>query len=149
MHRLYKRYRVIIITLCALLLFRVAGELTTYYLYKNMDYYHVIPGSYNRALSDSLQYALLHTGIEISEINAMVYDSVEGSKYHYIACSLKLKENYLSDDETERGMKRIILTKIFEMFPPDVYAGKIKFEYKSFLQRKVTLVPLHYSQLKI
>jgi hypothetical protein len=113
-----------------------------------MDDYHVIPGSYNRALSDSLRKALLHTEIEFSEIKAIVYDSVEGSNYHYIECSLNLKENYLSDDETERGMTRIILTKIFEMFPPVLYPGKIKFEYKSFLHNKVTMVPLHYNQLK-
>jgi hypothetical protein len=129
-------------------LFTVAGKLTTYYWFKDMDDYHVIPGSYNRALSDSLQKVLFRTRIKISEVKAMVYDSVQGSRYHYIECRLKLEENYLTDDDTEKEMRRIILTKIFEMFPPDLYTGKIKVEYKGFLHSKVAMFPVDSNQLK-
>lgn len=147
--QIYKRYRNIIIATVTLLMFKIAAELSTYYSFKYMDDYQVIPGSYNQALSDSLSNALLHTKIKFDEIKVKVYDSVAGSSYHYIEGRLKLKENYLSDDEIRIKMKRKILTKIFEKFPPDLYTGKIETEYKGFLSSKVILFPIDTVQLKL
>ena len=79
MQGLFKRYKKVIIIAGVFFLFRLAGELTTYYGFKFMDDCQVISGSYNRALSDSIQNALLHTKIKFAEIKVMVYDSVTGS----------------------------------------------------------------------
>lgn len=148
MQRLFNRYKVIIIIIVAYIVVTIAGNVTSYYAFENMDDYQVITNSYNRDLSDSLRNALLHTGIKVLEIKAMVYDSIKGSSYHYVVCSLKLKENYLTDEATEKEMRRTILTRIFEMFPPDLYTGKIRVEYKGVLNKKVTMFPLHINQLK-
>jgi hypothetical protein len=148
MSNLRKKYWAVIIGISAWFLFSKLGDWTADYQNKNMDDYVVIPGSYNPASSDSLRNALLHIEFEFAEIKAMVYDSVKGSSYHYIECNFKLNKNYLSDAQTEKKMRHTILNKIFEMFPPDLYTGKMKFEYEHNLSSKVIMVSIHYNQIK-
>ena len=79
----------------------------------------------------------------------MVYDSVEGSSYHYIDISLKLKKNYLSNARTQKKMKHTILKKIFEIFPPDLYTGKMQLFFKDFWRGKGIVVAVDYNQIKL
>lgn len=149
MQNVRKKYWIVIISIAAFFLVTKLAEWTAADQYKNYDDYVVIPGSYNRMLSDTLRNVILQTEYEIAEIKAMVYDSVEGSSYHYIDISLKLKKNYLSNARTQKKMRHTILKKIFEIFPPDLYTGKMQLSYEDFWRGKGIVVAVDYNQIKL
>lgn len=149
MQNVRKKYWIIIISIVAFLGVTKLAEWTTADQYKNYDDYVVIPTSYNRTLSDTLRNIILNTEYEIAEIKTMVYDSVEGSSYHYIDISLKLKKNYLSNARTQKKMRHTILKKIFEIFPPDLYTGKMLLSYEGLLKGKWIVVAVDYNQIKL
>lgn len=149
MQNLRKKHWTVIICILAFFLVTKLAEWTAADQYKNYDDYVVIPDSYNRMLSDTLRNTILHTEYEIAEIKAVVYDSVEGSSYHYIDISLKLKKNYLSNARTEKKMRHTILKKIFEIFPPDLYTGKMQLSYEGLFKGKGEVVAVDYNQIKL
>lgn len=60
-----------------------------------------------------------------------IYDEIENSELKYISLILRLKENYLADDDSYRELESATMPLLLSKFPESTFVGRIQFVYQS------------------
>jgi uncharacterized RDD family membrane protein YckC len=90
------------------------------------------------ALKDLLKDSLGHFMIP----DVRVYDSVKNEKLKYISVIMRLKENYLGNDELYEDLHTQTIDLIYSRIPKETFTGQVKFFYKSegYFKSRTSLV---------
>ena len=71
-----------------------------------------------------------------------VYDTIKNSKLKYVSTIVRLKENYIANDEDYEQLHAMTTNVIYSMFPKESFTGQIKYVYQSggqFQSRATTI----------
>lgn len=71
-----------------------------------------------------------------------VYDSVKNKNLKYISTILRLRENYIDDDNSYNQLHEISTNLIYSKFPKKSFTGQIKYVYQGdgqFQSRETTI----------
>jgi uncharacterized RDD family membrane protein YckC len=86
--------------------------------------------SYNQTESKELEKLLTDSLGQYLTPDIKIYDTVKNSNLKYISTILKLKENYLEDDNTYRQLESATETLIYSKFPKETFTGQIKYIFQ-------------------
>jgi uncharacterized RDD family membrane protein YckC len=86
--------------------------------------------SYNQTESKELEKILTDSLGQYLTPNIKIYDTVRNSNLKYVSTILKLKENYLEDDNTYRQLESATETLIYSKLPKETITGQIKYIFQ-------------------
>jgi uncharacterized RDD family membrane protein YckC len=86
--------------------------------------------SYNKAESKELEKLLNDSLGQYLTSDIRIYDTVRNSNLKYVSTILKLKENYLEDDNTYRQLESATETLIYSKLPKETITGQIKYIFQ-------------------
>lgn len=86
--------------------------------------------SYNQKESKELEKLLTDSLGQYLTPDIKIYDTVKNSNLKYVSTILKLKENYLEDDDAYRQLESATETLIYKKFPKETMTGQIKYIFQ-------------------
>jgi uncharacterized RDD family membrane protein YckC len=86
--------------------------------------------SFNQAESKELEKLLTDSLGQYLTPDIRIYDTVRNSNMKYVSTILKLKENYLEDDNTYRQLESATETLIYSKFPKETFTGQVKYIFQ-------------------
>jgi uncharacterized RDD family membrane protein YckC len=97
------------------------------------DWYRTIYSktSYNQSESAALEKLLTDSLGQYLVPDIRIYDTVRNENLKYISVILKLKENYLNDEETYTKLKAQTVELIYSEFPRQTFMGHLQYTYRS------------------
>jgi uncharacterized RDD family membrane protein YckC len=98
--------------------------------------------SYNQAESKELEKLISDSLGQYLAPDIKVYDTVKNAKLKYVSTILRLKENYIADDESYEQLHEMTTNLIYSRFPKESFTGQIKYVYQSsgqFQSRATTI----------
>lgn len=98
--------------------------------------------SYNQAASKNLERLLTDSLGQYFIADIRIYDTIKNKNLKYISAILKLKENFLENDNSYRQLNDVTLNLIYSKFPKETFTGQLKFIYQAsgqFQSRSTTM----------
>ena len=98
--------------------------------------------SYNQTASKELEKLIIDSLGQYLAPDIKVYDTVKNEKLKYVSTILRLKENYIANDEDYEQLHAMTTNVIYSMFPKESFTGQIKYVYQSggqFQSRATTI----------
>lgn len=98
--------------------------------------------SYNQTESKELEKLISDSLGQYLTPDIRVYDTVKNESVKYISTILKLKENYIAEDNSYRQLHKMTTSLIYSKFPTETFTGQIKYVYQSsgqFQSRSTTI----------
>lgn len=98
--------------------------------------------SYNQAESKELERLIVDSLGQYMTPDIQVYDSVKNENLKYVSTILKLKANYIADDNSYDELHTMTTGLIYSKFPKETFTGQIKYVYQAkgqFLARTTTI----------
>jgi hypothetical protein len=86
--------------------------------------------SFNQTESKELEKLLTDSLGQYLIPDIRIYDTVRNSNLKYVSTILKLKENYLEDDNTRRQLESATETLIYSKFPKETFTGQAKYIFQ-------------------
>lgn len=86
--------------------------------------------SFNPTESKELEKLLTDSLGQYLTPDIRIYDTVKNSNLKYVSTILKLKENYLEDDNTYRQLESATETLIYSKLPKESITGQIKYIFQ-------------------
>lgn len=87
--------------------------------------------SYNATESKELEKLIADSLGQYLTPDIRVYDTVKNESLKYISTILKLKENYIADDNSYNQLHDMTTTLIYSKLPKETFTGQIKYVYQS------------------
>jgi uncharacterized RDD family membrane protein YckC len=87
--------------------------------------------SYNQSESKDLEKLLTDSLGQYLTPDIKIYDTVKNSNFKYISTILKLKENYIEDDDTYRQLENKTENLIYSKFPKETFTGQINYVFQA------------------
>jgi Rad3-related DNA helicase len=87
--------------------------------------------SYNQSESKDLEKLLIDSLGQYLTPDIKIYDTVKNSNFKYISAILKLKENYIEDDDTYRQLENKTENLIYSKFPKETFTGQINYVFQA------------------
>ena len=75
-----------------------------------------------------------------------VYDKIENEDLKYVSVILRLKENYLADDETYGQLKSWTVPLLLTKFPEKTFVGRIQYVYQSGGNMQSRTLPIDWRE---
>jgi uncharacterized RDD family membrane protein YckC len=98
--------------------------------------------SYNSAESKELERLFTDSLGKVLTPDIRVYDSVKDENIKYISTILRLRKNYIDDDNSYNQLHEISTNLIYSKFPKKSFTGQIKYVYQGdgqFQSRETTI----------
>jgi uncharacterized RDD family membrane protein YckC len=98
--------------------------------------------SYNQSESIELERIISGSLGNYMTPDIRIYDTVSNAPIKYISVILRLKENYIADDNSYNQLRQMTTDIIYSKFPKETFTGKIQYVYKSkgqFQSRATTI----------
>jgi uncharacterized RDD family membrane protein YckC len=98
--------------------------------------------SYNRSESKELEKLITDSLGKYLTPDIRIYDTVKNENLKYVSTILKLKENYIADDNSYKQLHEVATNLIYSQFPKETFTGQIKYVYQSsgqFQSRATTI----------
>lgn len=98
--------------------------------------------SYNVAESKELEKLITDSLGQYLTPDIRVYDTIKNKRLKYISTILRLKENYIADDDSYNQLHRMTTDLIYSKVPRETFAGQIKYVYQGsgqFQSRATTI----------
>lgn len=98
--------------------------------------------SYNQTESKELEKLISDSLGQYLAPDIKVYDTVKNVKLKYVSTILRLKENYIADDDNYEQLHEMTTNLIYSRFPKETFTGQIKYVYQSggqFQSRATTI----------
>ena len=98
--------------------------------------------SYNEAASNSLKKALTDSLGELAVPDIKIYDSLQNQNLKYISIILKLKANYIANNDDYNRLYEKTTNLIYSIHPKESFSGQIKYIYQNggqFNSRSTTI----------
>jgi uncharacterized RDD family membrane protein YckC len=86
--------------------------------------------SYNQAESSELKKLISNSLGQYLTPDIRVYDSIRNGSLKYVSAILKLKENYIADDNSYRQLHEMTTNLIYSKFAKETFSGQIKYIYQ-------------------
>lgn len=86
--------------------------------------------SYNQAESKKLERLIVDSLGEYMTPDIRVYDSVKNESLKYVSMILKLKANYIADDNNYDELHTMTTELIYSRFSKETFTGQIKYVYR-------------------
>lgn len=87
--------------------------------------------SYNQAESKELEKLITDSLGQYLTPDIRVYDTVKNENLKYVSTILKLKENYIADDNSYNQLHEMTTNLIYSKLPKETFTGQIKYVYQS------------------
>jgi uncharacterized RDD family membrane protein YckC len=87
--------------------------------------------SYNQSESKDLEKLLTDSLGQYLTPDIKIYDTVKNSNFKYISTILKLKENYIEEDDTYRQLENKTENLIYSKFPKETFTGQINYVFQA------------------
>lgn len=98
--------------------------------------------SYNQMESKELEKLLTDSLGQYLTADIRIYDTIKNENLKYISIILKLKENYIEDDNSYRQLNNATTNLIYSKYPKKTFKGQLKFIYQGsgqFQSRSTTI----------
>jgi hypothetical protein len=98
--------------------------------------------SYNQNESKELEQIITDSLGKYMTPEIRIYDTVRNENLKYVSVILKLKENYIADENSYDHLHQMTTNLIYSKFPKETFTGNIKYAYKSsgqFQSRETTI----------
>lgn len=98
--------------------------------------------SYNQTESKELEQTITDSLGKYMVPDIRIYDTVRNENLKYVSVILKLKENYIADDNSYNQLHEMTTDLIYSVFPKETFTGQIKYAYQSsgqFQSRETTI----------
>jgi len=92
---------------------------------------HYIESSFNQAESQALMQILADSLGQYCTPEVRLYDKTQNTRLRYIAVILRLKENYLANDDTYMQLNTLVTDLIYKKYPKESFAGRLKYIFES------------------
>jgi len=86
--------------------------------------------SYNQSESKELERLIVDSLGQYMAPDIRVYDSVKNVNLKYVSTILKLKANYIADDNSYDELHTMTTEIIYSKFPKETFTGQIKYVYQ-------------------
>ena len=86
--------------------------------------------SFNQTESKELEKLLTDSLGQYLTPDIKIFDTVKNSNLKYVSTILKLKENYLENDNTYRQLESATETLIYSKYPKETFTGQIKYIFQ-------------------
>ena len=86
--------------------------------------------SFNQTESNELERLLTDSLGQYLKPDIKIYDTVKNSNLKYVSIILKLKKNYLEDDNTSKQLEGATETLIYSKFPKETFTGEVKYIFQ-------------------
>ena len=73
-----------------------------------------------------------------------VYDKIEKGELKYVSVIFRLKENYLSDDESFDELRSLTVPLLLTRFPEKTFVGRLQYVYQSGGSMQARTIPLDW-----
>ena len=90
-----------------------------------------IETSYNQVESKKLEQILSDSLGEYLTADVRIYDTIKNQNLKYISTILKLKQNYIGDDDSYKELNEKTTDLIYSKFPKEIFTGEIKYVYQN------------------
>lgn len=90
-----------------------------------------IETSYNQSASKELEKLLTDSLGEYFMPDIRIYDSVKNSKLKYVSVILRLKKNYIEDDNSYQKLHRSTTKLIYSMLPNETFTGQLQYVFQA------------------
>ncbi|HEX6332702.1 MAG TPA: RDD family protein [Flavisolibacter sp.] len=87
--------------------------------------------SFNQAASTELEQLLADSLGQYLVPDVRIYDTVNKSSKKYVSVILRLRENYISDDESYQQLRQQTTRLIYSRYPRETITGRTKYVYQS------------------
>lgn len=87
--------------------------------------------SYNQTESKELEKLLTDSLGQYLTPDIKIYDTIKGENLKYLSTILKLKENYIEDDNSYRQLNEATTNLIYSKIPKETFTGQLKYIYQS------------------
>jgi len=107
--------------------------------------------SYNQTESKELEKIITDSLGQYLTPDIRVYDTVKNQNLKYVSTILKLKENYIADENSYNQLHEIVTNLIYSKFPKESFTGQLKYFYKGDgqFQSRVTIIGTYIQSKKI
>jgi len=98
--------------------------------------------SYNQTESKELEKLITDSLGQYLTPDIRVYDTVKNENLKYVSTILKLKENYIAEDNSYNQLHEMTTNLIYSKFPKETFTGQIKYIFQSggqFQSRTTTI----------
>jgi uncharacterized RDD family membrane protein YckC len=98
--------------------------------------------SYNQTESKELEKLISDSLGQYLTPDIRIYDTVKNENLKYVSTILKLKENYIADDNSYRQLHEMTTNLIYSKFPKEIFTGQIKYIFQNggqFQSRATTI----------
>ena len=98
--------------------------------------------SYNQTESKELEKLLTDSLGQYLTADIRVYDTIKNENLKYISTILKLRRNFLEDDNSYGQLNDVTTSLIYSKFPKETFTGQLKFIYQAsgqFQSRSTTI----------
>lgn len=90
-----------------------------------------IETSYNPSASKELEKILTDSLGEYFTPDIRIYDSVKNSKLKYVSVILRLKKNYIEDDNNYNKLHRSTTNLVYSILPKETFTGRLQYIYQA------------------
>lgn len=87
--------------------------------------------SFNQTESKELEKLLTDSLGQYLTPDIKIYDTIKGENLKYVSTILKLKENYIEDDNSYRQLNEATTNLIYSKIPKKTFTGQLKYVYQS------------------
>jgi len=87
--------------------------------------------SYNQTESKELEKLLTDSLGQYLTPDIKIYDTIKGENLKYVSTILKLKENYIEDNNSYRQLNKATTSLIYSKFPKETFTGQLKYIYQA------------------
>jgi len=86
--------------------------------------------SFNQAESKEIEQLLAENLGQYLVPDIRVYDTIRNRDLKYVSAIIKLKENYIADDDSYHRLHEMITNLIYSKLPKETFKGQIKYVYR-------------------
>jgi hypothetical protein len=98
--------------------------------------------SYNETVSNNLKKLLTDSLGQFAVPDIKIYDSLQNENLKYISVILKLKANYIANDEDYNQLHEKTENLVYSIHPKESFTGQVKYIYQNggqFISKSTTL----------
>jgi uncharacterized RDD family membrane protein YckC len=98
--------------------------------------------SYNKQESEELELLITDSLGQYMIPDIRVYDTVKNENLKYVSTILKLRENYIADNDSYEQLHKLTIHLIYSKFSKQTFTGQVKYSYQGngqFQSRSATI----------